>query len=146
MTVDCQRLMDFGKVCRLRRGNSRRNFSVEQSAARKGVFGSLQHLEPSASRLGVTNSAAPKFPQLIHPSCELMPYHGRMAELVFEVVQESDGGYCAECLTESIFTEGDTWDELRKNVLEATSAFFFDRPRPERVRLHLVRDEVLLVA
>jgi hypothetical protein len=47
---------------------------------------------------------------------------------------------------ESIFTEGDTWDELRKNVLEATSAFFFDRPRPERVRLHLVRDEVLLVA
>src|SRR5215831_4679520 len=72
-----------------------------------------------------------------------MPYHGSMPELVFEVVQESDGGYCAECLTESIFTEGDTWDELRKNVLEATSAFFFDRPRPERVRLHLVRDEVL---
>lgn len=31
-------------------------------------------------------------------------------------------------------------------VLEATSAFFFDRPRPEGVRLHLVRDEVLLVA
>ena len=50
------------------------------------------------------------------------------AELVFEVSQESDGGYCAECLTENIFTEGDTWDELRKNVLEATSAFFFDRP------------------
>jgi hypothetical protein len=48
----------------------------------------------------------------------------RMPELVFEVVQESDGGYCAECLTENIFTEGDTWDELRKNVLEATSAFF----------------------
>ena len=54
-----------------------------------------------------------------------------MTELVFEVVQEADGGYCAECLTESIFTEGDTWDELRKNVLEATSAFYFDRPRPE---------------
>jgi hypothetical protein len=79
-------------------------------------------------------------------SYELLPYHGRMPELVFEVVQESDGGYCAECLTESIFTEGNTWDELRKNVLEATSAFYFDRPRPERVRLHLVRDEVLLVA
>jgi hypothetical protein len=77
---------------------------------------------------------------------EFMPYHRRMAELVFEVVQESDGGYCAECLTENIFTEGDTWDELRKNVLEATSAFFFDRPRPERVRLHLVCDEVLPVA
>ena len=79
-------------------------------------------------------------------SCNLMPYHKCMPELVFEVVQESDGGYCAECLTESIFTEGSTWEELRKNVLEATAAFYFDRPRPERVRLHLVRDEVLLVA
>jgi hypothetical protein len=27
-----------------------------------------------------------------------------MAELVFEVVQEADGGYCAKCLTESIFS------------------------------------------
>jgi hypothetical protein len=78
--------------------------------------------------------------------CEGMSYHGCMPELVFEIVQESDGGYCAECLTESIFTEADKWDELRKNVLEATSAFFFDRPRPGRIRLHLVRDEILLVA
>jgi predicted RNase H-like HicB family nuclease len=77
---------------------------------------------------------------------ELMPYHRRMPELVFEVVQESDGGYCAECLTQNIFTQGDTWDELRKNVLEATAAFFFDQPRPERIRLHLVRDEILSVA
>ena len=69
-----------------------------------------------------------------------------MPELVFEVVQEADGGYCAECLTENIFTEGDTWDELRKNVLEATTAFFFDQTRPARIRLHLVRDEVLSVA
>ncbi|HUE00743.1 MAG TPA: hypothetical protein VMR62_14310 [Bryobacteraceae bacterium] len=69
-----------------------------------------------------------------------------MHELMFEVVQESDGGYCAECLTESIFTEADTWAQLRKNVIEATSAFFFDRPRPERIRLHLVRDEILMVA
>jgi predicted RNase H-like HicB family nuclease len=69
-----------------------------------------------------------------------------MAELVFEIVQEEDGGYCAECLTENIFTQGDTWDELRGNVLEATTAYFFDRPRPERIRLHFVRDEILSVA
>ena len=75
-----------------------------------------------------------------------MPYHGRMSELVFEVVQEADGGYCAECLTENIFTEGATWDELRRNVVEATAAFFFDRLRPERIRLRLVRDETLSVA
>jgi len=99
--------------------------------------------------LAVTGEDLPGFvadPNGDQPPAELMPYHVCMADLVFEVIQESDGGYCAECLTESIFTEGDTWDELRKNVLDATSAFFFDRPRPERVRLHLVRDEVLRVA
>jgi predicted RNase H-like HicB family nuclease len=69
-----------------------------------------------------------------------------MPELVFEATQEADGGYCAECLTEDIFTQADTWDELRKNVMKATAAFFFDRPSPEQIRLHLVRDEVLSVA
>ncbi len=69
-----------------------------------------------------------------------------MDELVFEIVQESDGGYCAECLTENIFTQGDSWDELRGNVREAVTAFFFDKPVPARIRLHLVRDEVLSVA
>ena len=55
-----------------------------------------------------------------------MPYHQRMAELYLRFVQESDGGYCAECLMEGIFTQGDSWEELRRNVVEATSAFFFD--------------------
>lgn len=64
-------------------------------------------------------------------------------ELVFEVTQESDGGYSAECLSENIFTQGNTWDELRSNVREAVEAFFFDRPAPARIRLHLVRDEML---
>jgi len=71
---------------------------------------------------------------------------GCMVELLFEVVQESDGGCCGECLTEGIFTEADTWDDLRKNVIEATSAFFFDRSMADRIRLHLIRDEILSVA
>jgi len=65
-------------------------------------------------------------------------------ELVFEVTQEADGGFYAECLTESIFTQGDSWEQLRANVKEAVSAFFFDQPRPARIRLRLVRDEVLV--
>ena len=69
-----------------------------------------------------------------------------MTELVFEAVQEADGGYCAECLTENIFTQGDTWEDLRSNVIDATAAFFFDEARPRRMRLHLVRDEVLSIA
>ncbi|HEV2350242.1 MAG TPA: 2-phospho-L-lactate guanylyltransferase [Terriglobia bacterium] len=66
-----------------------------------------------------------------------------MSELVFDVTQEADGGFVAECLTESIFTQADGWEELRQNVKEAVSAFYFDQPRPSSIRLHLVRDEVL---
>ena len=53
-----------------------------------------------------------------------------MPEFVFEAIQEADGGFCAECLTENIFTQGGTWEELRQNVIDATAAFFFDQPRP----------------
>ena len=66
-----------------------------------------------------------------------------MTELVFEVTQEVDGGYVAECLGESIFTQADNWDELRLNVREAVAAYHFDKPELPSVRLHLVRDEVL---
>lgn len=66
-----------------------------------------------------------------------------MNELVFEVTQEAEGGFVAECLTEAIFTQADTWEELRSNVREAVAAFFADRAQPAAIRLHLVRDEVL---
>ena len=66
-----------------------------------------------------------------------------MNELVFEITQESDGGFIAEALGESIITQADTWEELRTNVREAVKAFYFDRPAPQRLRLHLVRDEVI---
>ena len=68
-----------------------------------------------------------------------------MNELVFEITQEADGGYCAECLTESIVTEGDTWDDLCANVRAAVRGYYFDQPEKLAlsIRLHLVRDEVL---
>jgi len=51
-----------------------------------------------------------------------------MNELIFEVAQEADGGYCAECLTESIVTEGNTWNQLQANVREAIRGYYFDQP------------------
>jgi predicted RNase H-like HicB family nuclease len=70
-----------------------------------------------------------------------------MKELVFEVTQEEDAGFCAECLTENIFTQGDTWKDLRRNVQEAVRAYYFDQPQaPRQIRLRLVRDEVLVAA
>lgn len=71
-----------------------------------------------------------------------------MKELVFEVIQEDDGGFCAECLSETMVTEADTWEELRRNVQEVVRAYYFDQPEklPATIRIHLVRDEVLAVA
>ncbi len=69
-----------------------------------------------------------------------------MDERVFEVTQEADGRFVAECLTEPIFTQADTWHELRSQVQDAVKGYFFDRAAPSRVRLHLVRDEVLATA
>jgi predicted RNase H-like HicB family nuclease len=68
-----------------------------------------------------------------------------VSELVFEVTEEAEGGYSAACLTENIFTQGETWEELRANVKEATEAFFYDGPKPKYIRLHLVRNEVLVM-
>ena len=61
------------------------------------------------------------------------------------MIEDADGGYCAECLTESIVTEGNSWDELRAHVPEAVRGYYFDQPEKlaARLRLRLVRDEVL---
>ncbi len=66
-------------------------------------------------------------------------------ELIFEVTEETDGGFVAECLTESIVTQGDSWDELRANVKDAVEGYFFDGRKPKAIRLRLVRNEVLLM-
>jgi hypothetical protein len=68
---------------------------------------------------------------------------GEVDKLAFEATQEADDGFVAEALGESIFAQADSWEELRAQVREAVTAFYFDRPAPARVRLHLVRDEVL---
>jgi hypothetical protein len=62
-------------------------------------------------------------------------------ELVFKVIQKGDGGYVAQCLTESIVTQGDTLGELKEMVNDAVEAYYFDAPKPRSIRLHLVRDD-----
>ena len=60
-----------------------------------------------------------------------------MDELVFNVVQEEDGGYVATAVGESIVTQGDTWDELCEMVLDATKGYYFDSVPPSRIQLKL---------
>ena len=49
-----------------------------------------------------------------------------MSELVFEVMQEDEGGFSAKAIGAGIFTQGDTWDQLRANVKDAVDASCFD--------------------
>lgn len=67
-------------------------------------------------------------------------------ELIFEVRDAEEGGFCARALGYAIFTEADTWEELRTNVIEAASLYFEDVPvQPRLVQLHYVKDELIPV-
>ncbi|MGA2182982.1 MAG: 2-oxoisovalerate dehydrogenase [Bryobacteraceae bacterium] len=63
-------------------------------------------------------------------------------ELIFEIRDAEEGGYCGSALGHAIFTEAETWEELRGNVLEAVVLHFeADTVRPRTVQLHYVKDE-----
>ena len=64
--------------------------------------------------------------------------------IIFEVGEdELDGGYSARALGFGIHTQGDTIDELRRNVREAVDCYFDEgMERPNLIRLHFVRNEV----
>jgi hypothetical protein len=67
-----------------------------------------------------------------------------MKEIIFEVSEdESEGGYNAKALGHSIFTQADSWDELKQNVREAVLCHFDEGKAPPVIRLHRVVDEVL---
>lgn len=69
-----------------------------------------------------------------------------MKEIVFEILQETDGGFTAKSMGESIFTQADSWKKLKTNVREAVLSFYFNSAPPVSIRLRLVRDEVMAVA
>jgi hypothetical protein len=70
---------------------------------------------------------------------------GMTRELVFMIEEAPEGGYIAQALGHSIYTEADTWEELKAAVQDAVTCHFDDELRPAMVRLHVVRDEVIAV-
>jgi hypothetical protein len=66
-------------------------------------------------------------------------------ELIFEVREAEEGGYVARALGQAIFTEAETWQELRDNVLEVTSLHFDEAAMPKLIQLHFVKDELIAV-
>ena len=66
-----------------------------------------------------------------------------MNEIVLLVEDAAEGGLVARALGHSIFTEADSYAELRVQVREAVHLHFDEGERPAVIRLHYVKDEVL---
>jgi predicted RNase H-like HicB family nuclease len=66
-----------------------------------------------------------------------------MSEVLFDVTKEADGGYDAESTTENLSAQGETWEDLCANVKKTVESHFHDGPKPQTIRLHHVREEIL---
>jgi hypothetical protein len=63
-------------------------------------------------------------------------------ELIFDVRDAEEGGFNARALGHPIFTEADTWEALRNNVLEAAALHFEEGPeQPRLIQLRYVKAE-----
>ncbi|MCY3883373.1 MAG: 2-oxoisovalerate dehydrogenase [Gammaproteobacteria bacterium] len=67
------------------------------------------------------------------------------SEIIFEVAEALEGGYNARALGHSVFTQGDNWNDLKEMVRDAVLCHFEEKDVPSVIRLHLVRDESLVV-
>lgn len=69
---------------------------------------------------------------------------GSMAkEVLFLVEDAEEGGYVARALDYPIFTEANSWDELKRVVRDAVQCHFDEGEQPDLIRLHAVREEVV---
>jgi predicted RNase H-like HicB family nuclease len=68
-----------------------------------------------------------------------------VSEIIFVIENSDEGGYTAKALGYSIYTEGETLDELKENIRDAVKCHFDDATIPHIVRLHIVKDEVMAI-
>lgn len=64
-------------------------------------------------------------------------------EIIFYIEESLEGGYEAKALGYSIYTEGDTLDELKMNIRDAVKCHFDEQTMPHIVKLHFVREEAM---
>ncbi len=51
----------------------------------------------------------------------------KVEEIIFMVEEDPEGGYNAKALGHSIFTEGETLEELRENIKDALKCHFDEK-------------------
>ena len=67
-----------------------------------------------------------------------------MNEIIFLVETDIEGGYIAQALGESIFTQADDLETLKIQIKDAVNCHFIEeKSRPKIIRLHIVQQEVI---
>ena len=67
-----------------------------------------------------------------------------MTEIIFLVEDDPDGGYTTRALGESIFTQAEDIESLKEMIRDAVDCHFEAEEKPKIIRLHIVRDEVIV--
>lgn len=66
-------------------------------------------------------------------------------EILFVVEESDEGGYEARALGHSIYTQGESMEDLKRAVRDAVRCHFEEADLPAMIRLHFVKDEVIAV-
>jgi predicted RNase H-like HicB family nuclease len=66
-----------------------------------------------------------------------------MTELLFIVEDAPEGGFIARSHEHSIFTEANTFAELKEMIADAVKCHFEKEQLPKLIRLHYVKDELI---
>lgn len=69
-----------------------------------------------------------------------------MTEIIFHVSEAPEGGYTAKAVGQSIFTEADSFEELKDMIRDAVQCHFDDDDMPKVVRIILTREELFPMA
>ena len=65
-----------------------------------------------------------------------------MNEIIFVVNESLDGGYEITAPGHSIFTQCETYEEIKETIKDAVECHFFEE-KPAFAKLHFTRNEIL---
>lgn len=65
----------------------------------------------------------------------------KLKEIIFFIEEDPEGGYTAQSYGNSIFTEGETLEEIKENIKDALRCHFEKDEAPHLVHLHIVKEE-----
>ena len=64
-------------------------------------------------------------------------------EIVFLVEESLDGGYEAKAAGFPIFTQGETIEEIKKNIQDAVRCHFEDNEMPSLIYIRFLKEELI---